>query len=175
MAAGLRALGDDGVGAGVHQPLGEDGGGYHGDHLDARCLPGRDVFAGVAGAGGDHLDAFLKNDLRHLVGTGVHQHQIDAERLVRQALADADLLPEHFRLFHVAGGDDAQGTGIGAGGGEFASGDVGHAALDDGELRSQNLVQLFHIFSYLDKAAWPALWGGAGSPACKHFRQDRKS
>ena len=66
------------------------------------------------------------------------------EELVRQALADMNLLPEQIRLQHSAGGDDAQCAGIGAGGGKLAGGDVGHTALDKGVLGSQDFIELFH-------------------------------
>ena len=143
VAAGLRALGDDGVHAVALQPLGQDRSGHHGDDLDALFLPGGDVFAGVAGAGGDHLHILLQNDLGDVVGIGAHQHQVDAEGLVRQLLGPADLLAETVAV-PAAGGDHAQGPGVGAGGGELAGGDVGHAALDEGILGSQDLIELFH-------------------------------
>ena len=144
MAAGLHALGDDGVSSLIHQPLGKDGGRHHGQHLDPGILPRGDVLAGTARPGSYHLNALLNNDLGHFVGAGVHQHQVHAEGLARQALADADLLAQQVRLQHPAGGDDAQGPRVRAGGGKFAGGDVGHAALDNGELRPQQLVEFFH-------------------------------
>ena len=144
MAAGLHALGDDGVGSLIYQPLGKDGGRHHGQHLDPGLFPRGDVLAGTARPGGHHLNALLNNDLGHFVGAGVHQHQVHAEGLVRQALADADLLAQQVRLQHPAGGDDAQGPHVRAGGGKFACGDVGHAALDNGEFRPQQLVEFFH-------------------------------
>ena len=51
-----------------------------------------------------------------------------------------NLLPEQIRLQHSAGGDDAQCAGIGAGGGKFACGNIRHTALNNGELRSQQLA-----------------------------------
>ena len=143
LAAALGALGDDAVNAVALQPLGQDRSGHHGDDLDALFLPGGDVFAGVAGAGGDHLHILLQNDLGDVVGIGAHQHQVDAEGLVRQLLGPADLLAETVAV-PAAGGDHAQGPGVGAGGGELAGGDVGHAALDEGILGSQDLIELFH-------------------------------
>ena len=150
MAAGLRALGDDGVHAVALQTLCQDGRGHHGDDLDALLLPGGDVLAGVAGAGGDHLHVLLQDDLGDVVGIGAHQHQVDAEGLVRQLLGPADLLAEAVAV-PAAGGDHAQGAGVGAGGGELAGGDVGHAALDKGILGPQDLIELFHR-SYLSHA-----------------------
>ena len=153
MAAGLHALGDDGVGSLIHQPLGKDGGRHHGQHLDPGSFPRGDVLAGTARPGGHHLNALLYDDLGHFVGAGVHQHQIDPEGLVRQALADADLLTQQVCIQHPAGGDDAQRPRVGAGGGKFAGGDVGHAALDNGELRPQQLVEFFHSIAPFQKKA----------------------
>ena len=70
---------------------------------------------------------------------GVHQHQVDAEGLAGVRLGGADLGPQGLGV-HPAGGNQAQGTRVGHGGGEGAGGDVGHAALDDGELNPQKLV-----------------------------------
>ena len=99
--------------------------------------------AWTARPGGDNGNAFLQNDLGHVVGTGVHQHQIDPEGLVGQAFADADLLPQQLCPGHSPGGDHPQGSGVGTGGGKFTGGDVGHAALDNGELCPQDFIQLF--------------------------------
>ena len=107
-------------------------------------LPGGDVLAGVAGAGGDHLHVLLQDDLGDVVGVGAHEHEIDAEGLVRQLLGPADLLAEPIAV-PAAGGDHAQGPGVGAGGGELAGGNVGHAALNDGETGPQDLIEFFHI------------------------------
>ena len=107
MAAGLHALSDDGVGPLIHQPLGKDGGRHHGQYLDPGFLPGGDVLAGAACAGGHHPDALFHDDLGHFVGTGVHQHQVHPEGLVRPLFADADLLAQKVGLQHAAGGDDA--------------------------------------------------------------------
>ena len=143
VAAGLRALGDDGVHAIAIQPLGQNRRRHYGHHLDALFLPGGNVLAGIAGAGGDHFHALFQNDLGDVVGIGAHQHQIDAEGLVRQLLGPADLLAETVAV-PAAGGDHAQGPGVGAGGGELAGGDVGHTALDKGVLGSQDFIELFH-------------------------------
>ena len=153
MAAGLHALSDDGVGSLIHQPLGKDGGRHHGQHLDPGSFPRGDVLAGTARSGGHHPDALLYDDLGHFVGAGVHQHQVHAEGLVRQALADADLLAQQVRFQHPACGDDAQRPRVRAGGGKFACGDVGHAALDNGKLRPQQLVEFFHSMLLFRKEA----------------------
>ena len=139
VAAALAALGDDAVDAIALQPLGQNGGGYHGEHLDTRLFPGGDVFAGVARAGGHHLHPLLCHHLGQSVDVGIHQHQVDAEGLAGVRLGGADLGPQGLGV-HPAGGNQAQGTRVGHGGGERSGGDVGHAALDDGELNPQKLV-----------------------------------
>ena len=105
MAAGLHALGDDGVSPLIHQPLGQNGGRHHGQHLDPGGFPCGDILAGTARPGGHHLNALLNDDLGHFVGAGVHQHQVHAEGLVRQAFADADLFSQQIGLQHPAGGN----------------------------------------------------------------------
>ena len=144
MAAALGALGNDGIHAQRDEVLGQNGRCHHRDDLDAGFLPHGDVLAGVACAGGDDLDALLHDDLRKLVGLRMHQHDVDAERFIGERLAAADVLPQGLDV-HAACADEAQRTGVGAGGGELAGGDVGHAALNDGVFRTQNFVQKFHL------------------------------
>ena len=112
MAAGFRALGDDAVHPVPGQPSGQDGGRYHGEHLDPGLLPGGDILAGVARSGGHYLYLLLGDDLSHLIGGRIHQHQVDAEGLVREGAAQADLLPQFLRLPDAAGGDDSQGARV---------------------------------------------------------------
>ena len=80
----------------------------------------------------------------HLGGLGVHEHDVDAEGLVREGAALVDVLPEGPGI-HAAAADEAHGPRVGDGRGELAGGDVGHAALDDGEFRAQELIE-FHFF-----------------------------
>ena len=118
-------------------------------------IPGGNVVRRIPGAGGDHRHPLLGDDLGHFRGGGVHQHQIDPKGLVRLGPADCNLVAQFLSGPEGAGGDDAQGPGVGAGGGEFAGGDVGHAALDDGELRPQKFIQSIHkglLFSNSSRA-----------------------
>ena len=131
MAAAFGAFGDHGVNAQRLQMLCQNGGGDHGDHLDAGGFPCGHIFARIACAGGDHLHALFHHDLCKFIGLRVHQHDVHAEGLVRQLLAAADVLTQGVGV-HAACADDAQRTCVGAGSGKLAGGDVGHAALDDG-------------------------------------------
>ena len=135
MTAALGAFGDDGIHAQRGKVLSQNGRCHHGNDLDTGFLPHGDVLAGVARAGGDDLDSLFHDDLRKLVGLGVHQHDVDAERLVGERLAAADVLPQRLSV-HASCADKAQRTGVGAGGGKLAGGDVGHAALNDGVFRA---------------------------------------
>ena len=160
MAAGLGALGDNAVHTPVRQPLGQGHGGDHGEHLAAGCFPHGYVFAGVAGTGGDHGDVFFRHDPGHLGGLGVHEHDVDAEGFVGPLPADVDLLAEDVGG-HAAGADKTQSTGVGYSGGKLAGGDVGHAALDNGELDPQHIVEthssyLFYSFSSAPPQVRPA-------------------
>ena len=143
MAAALRAFGDEAIHPQGGQAADQGGGGDHGEYLDARLLPGGDILAGHPRSGGDHLDALLHHHLGHLGGGGVHQHDVHAEGFIGQGLAPADVLPQGVGI-HAPRADQAQGPGVGHGGGEFAGGDVGHAALDQGKLGPQQFIQ-FHI------------------------------
>ena len=142
MAAALGALGNDGVGPSPLQMNGQRGGGHNGKDLDAGGLPGGYVLAGVARAGGDHGHAFLHHHLGHGIGLRVHEHDVHAEGFAGKSFGGADVAAQGFGV-HAARADQPQGTGVGAGGGELAGGDVGHAALDEGKLGSQKFVQ-FH-------------------------------
>jgi hypothetical protein len=46
-----------------------------------------------------------------------------------------DVLPQRLSV-HAACADKTQRTGVGAGGGKLAGGDVGHSALNDGVFRA---------------------------------------
>ena len=144
MAAGLGALGDDAVDVQARQALGKNRGGDHGEDADARLLPGGNVLGGVACTGGDDLHALLDDDLRALVDMRVHEHEVDAEGLVRELLRAADLSAQALAV-QAAAGHKAEGAGIGARGSELTGGDIRHAALDDGELGPQDLVELLHV------------------------------
>ena len=136
VAAGLRTFRDDGVRTGAHQAAGQNCSRHHRDHFDARRFPLLDVLSGIACACGDHRDLFFDDDLSQFIHAGVHQHKIDAKGLIRERFVHADLLSQLLSGLHTARGDDAQRTGIGTGSGEFAGGNVGHAALYDWKLRS---------------------------------------
>ena len=104
---------------------------HHRDHLDAGGFPHGYVFARVACTGGHNGHALVHHDLRKLICLRMHEHDVHAEGLVGQLLAAADVLAQGVGV-HAACTDDAQRTGVGAGGGKLAGGDVGHAALNDG-------------------------------------------
>ena len=147
------------AGAGV---LRADAAGYELEHLEDRhyralhraleqaLADGALGFARVARAGGDHLHAFLHHDLCKFICLRMHQHDVHTERLVGQLLAAADVLAQGIGI-HAAGPNDAQRTCVGAGGGKFAGGNVGHAALNDGVFCAQNFVQKFHSLSFILK------------------------
>ena len=146
VAAALGALGDHRVGAPLGHQLGQGHGGHHGDHLGARLLPGGDEAGGIAGAGGDNGHLLLRGDGGQLLHLGVHEHDVHAEGLIGEGAAAADALLEHLGG-HAARADEAQSAGVGHGGGKLGGGDVGHTALDKGELDPQPFVQLLHVIS----------------------------
>ena len=139
MATALSTLSDDGVDAQRLQMPCQHGSRHHRDHLDASSFPHGNVLSRVACAGGDHGNLFLHHDLGKLICLRVHEHDVHAKGLVGQFTAAADVLAQGIGI-HAARTDDAQRTGVGAGGGKLAGGDVGHATLNDGVFRPQDLV-----------------------------------
>ena len=149
MSAGLGALGDDPVRAGaLHQP-GQRHRSHHRKYLGAGLLPARDEACRIPRAGGDHRHPLLRCDIRHLLRLWVHQHDIHAKGTVRQGPAPAYALPKA-RCIHAASADESQGAGVGDGGGKFGGGNIGHTALNNGEFRTQQLIESRHrLFSLL--------------------------
>ena len=143
MAAALGALGNDAVHPGLGHHLGQRDRGDHGEDLGPRLLPHGDIGTGAARAGGNDRHLLLGGDPGQFVGLGMHEHDVHAEGLIGQGTAQMDVLPEGLRA-HAARADKAQGTRVRNGSGKSAGGDVGHAALDKGELGPQDLVE-FHV------------------------------
>lgn len=107
-------------------------------------IPCGNVVGRIPSAGGHHRHPLLGNDLCHFRSGGIHEHQVDAKRPVGLGAADFNLLAQLLSGPERAGGNDAQGAGIGASGSKFAGGNVGHAALNDGKFCPQKLIQSIH-------------------------------
>ena len=133
MAAGFRAFGDDGIGPQLLHAPGQSHAGHHGQHPDARFLPGLHIGAGVACACGDDGHFFLNDQLGHLICLGMHQHDIDAEGLIRHRFTGA-YFAAHPVGVRVHGGNDAEAARVGNGARERRVRDPRHAALDNGVL-----------------------------------------
>ena len=95
MSAGLGSLCHDSVSAAALHELCKGYGSYHRDYDDACILPHFHVLAGVSGSRRYDLDAFLHDNLCHIVCVGAHQHDVDAERLLCQFLCLTDLFSYH--------------------------------------------------------------------------------
>ena len=149
MAAALGALGNDGVNAEGCKMSGQHGGCHDRNYSDARRFPCGHVLAGIAGTRGHNFDTLVDDDLGKFIRLRVHQHNVDAKRLIGQAAALADVLPQYFGG-HAARTDQAQRTGVGAGRCKLTGGNVGHAALYNRVFCAQNFIQQFH-FLYLYK------------------------
>ena len=149
MATALGALGDDGINAEGRKMSGQHGGCHDRNYSDAGRFPCGHVLAGIAGPRGHDFDTLIDDDLGKFVRLRVHQHNVDAKRLIGQAAALADVLPQCFGV-HAACTDQAQRTGVGAGRCKLTGRNVGHAALYDWVFCAQNFIQQFH-FLYLYK------------------------
>lgn len=112
VAAGLAALGHDRAGAHALAHAGDSHRGHDRHDLEAVFHPGLDVFGRKARAGDDDGHLLLHHNLRHLVGVGRHQHDVDAVRLVRDFADLADLLAELLPV-GVHARDDAKAAGVG--------------------------------------------------------------
>ena len=130
MAARLRALCNQGIDAAAHEALCERNRSDDRDDLRANLLEGRHVLARVASTRCDDLYLLLDDDLHDFLDIRAHEHDIDAERLVRPALALLDLCAQDLWR-HVAGTDDAETAGVRDSRGELSRADPGHATLED--------------------------------------------
>ncbi|HIY16518.1 MAG TPA: hypothetical protein H9839_04220 [Candidatus Intestinimonas stercorigallinarum] len=87
----------------------------------------------AARSGGDGLDALLAQVVHQLVDDGRHQGDIDAEGLLRQALALLDPLAHSSEVVDVEpGGVDAEGARLRDRRRERRIGDPRHGTADDG-------------------------------------------
>ena len=130
MTAGLRSLGNDRICARTHETLCKGNGRGHRNHLNASRLPFVHINARISGACRDDLHAGARDDISHRLRVRIHQHEIDTERLVRQALRLLYVLLETLRV-HAAGADDPESSRIRARGCEFTRRNIGHAALNN--------------------------------------------
>ena len=92
MPAGLLTRRHDALRPGSDRHLTGSQRSTHGNDGDARLFPGGDILAGRSGTGGHHRNLFLDHSPGYLFHMGAHQHDIDAEGLIRQGARQADLL-----------------------------------------------------------------------------------
>ncbi len=136
VTAGLAALGHNGVRTAALHALGKGGGSHHGDNRDACFLPHVHVIARVAGARGNHGNLHLGSELGQFRGLRVHQHDVQAEGLVRQLPGQLDLGADPFHRGGPAG-DDAQSAGFANRSRQLGIGNPCHAPLDNRLLNTQ--------------------------------------
>ena len=105
----------------------------------ASCLfPHIDVVSRIAGARGYHTNLHLCGKLSELRSLRVHQHNVQAERLVRKTASFFNLLADP-RNGSRSAGNDSQAACFAYGGGKFRIGDPCHTTLDDGLFNAQQL------------------------------------
>ena len=139
MSARLHALDDDGVGALLLDTLCELDARDDGDDLHARGVEFFKIRDGIARAEGDECGFFLADDVDDLVLVRRHEHDVDAERAIRETAAAANLIAR------VLGGtsarrDDACAARVRDGGGEICLRDPCHAALQNGNLDAEQFL-----------------------------------
>ena len=137
VAASLAALSHHRVSAHALHARGERRRRHHRHHLDAGFFPRRHEVRGAARTCGNHVDVQLGEQLGHLGRLRVHEHDVRADGSVAGDFAsDVHLLFNPFER-RAAAGDDAQAARRRHHAGEFAVGDAGHGALDDGHANAQ--------------------------------------
>ena len=143
MSAALRPFGDDHIGACPDKLLCQKDACTDRNYQNTGLLPHLHIFLGTAGPCRHHLDAASGNKLSHPGGVRVHEHEVDAERLVRQRLADPDMFLKFLRI-HTAGADDSKCARIGHGCCEGTSRDICHSALYKWVFDSEYFIQILH-------------------------------
>ena len=91
------------------------------------------------GAGHDHGNVLVDDDLGHLVGKRAHEHHVHAEGLVGLLAELVNLVAQPVGV-GVHRRDDAQAAGLRDGGGEAGVGNPGHAALEHGLLDAEKVT-----------------------------------
>ena len=144
MAAALHAFCDDCIRAGTLHALCQCNRCNDRHDLDTGSLPRGHIFARVACAGGQHLDLFVDRELRQIIGVRGEQHDVHAERLVRDLTRLADLVAD---IIYRRGAacNDAEAACLGYGSGEMMLGDPRHRALHDRIFDAEKFCDLgFH-------------------------------
>ena len=131
--AALAALGDHRVNARALDDLRQRRGRHDGKNGDTRLFPHFDETRGIARARGDDGDFFLGDHFRDFFDERAHQHEIDAEGLIRHRFTGA-YFAAHPVGVRVHGGNDAEAARVGNGARERRVRDPRHAALDNGVL-----------------------------------------
>ena len=139
VATGLAALGNHRVGAHALHARSERRRRHHGNHLYASLFPGCHEIRRAARARGNHVDAQLGEQLRHLGRLRIHEHDVCTEGSVASDFAGNAHLFFDPREWRAATGDNAQAARRRHRTGEFAVGDAGHGALDDGHANAQKI------------------------------------
>jgi hypothetical protein len=97
------------------------------------------ILGGISGAGGHHRHALLREENRNLVRNGTHQHEVNAEGLIRKASRGFDFLFQGFNP-GIHRGYNTQTTAIGDGGRQFPVGNPRHASLQNRILYPEQLT-----------------------------------
>ena len=141
MTAGLHALYDDGIRALFLHTLCELHTRHNGDHLHARRVQLLKIRNGIARAERDKRRLLLADHIDNFVLVRRHEHDVHAERAIRQRTATANLIARVLRRA-PARRDDTRAARIRDRSGEIRLRDPRHTALQDGNLDSQEFLQL---------------------------------
>ena len=153
MSAALHALGDDSVCSHLCDTLCDRHRSGYRNHLDIFFLQSRDIFARISRAGGHHADIFIENHLHDIVHVLRHQHDIQAERLIRLLLAGSYLCENRIGIPRSAS-DNAQSARIADGRCDGCVCNPGHSSLKNRVFDAQHFrnfraelrYSVFHVF-----------------------------
>ena len=133
---------------------------HYRNYLNSCFFPCRHILGRIAGACSNYLDTFLNNDLRHIIGIWIQQHDIYTKWLICQFLTLTYFFP-YYLCRCRSSSNQSQTSGIGHCRCQIMLCDPCHSTLDDRCLCSQNLCQsrshicllcfyafCFHILNY---------------------------
>ena len=144
VAAALHAFRDDRVRARALHALRQRNRRDDRHDLDARVLPAFHILARIARARGQHLDLLIDGELGEVVRVRGQQHDVHAERLVRDRARLADLVADVVDRRRAAR-DDAETARLGDRRREMVLCDPRHSALYDRVFNAQQFCNLgFH-------------------------------
>ena len=138
MTARFTALSHNSVGPTALHASSQGRRSHHRNNLASCLFPHIDVVSGITSTCGYYTNLHLCGKLSELRSLRVHQHNVQAERLIRKTASFFDLLADP-RNGSRSAGNDSQAACFAYGGCKFRIGNPCHTTLDDGLFNTQQL------------------------------------